>query len=443
MRNVYVLAGQSNAVGMERAIRAELLARDPGAIILTVASAGAPLTWGRAGADWFQPGDLRDRLVTEVAQVMRANPEAMLRSMIWVQGEADSYDFARWDSYAARFQALLGAVDVGLKAALPGHAAQALDFGVVLSQLSAAAPMAAGRAHWATVIDQQRRLDAASDRIGAVDPDAVARGAGLTGGAMFRDLLHYSEGFGGRLAAALAEAAVPVPPRAVAAAGNVIEGTAQADRIVGRGHDVIRAGGGADTVLAGAGHDSVSGGWGNDWVEASAGVDLLWGGEGNDTVFGGSEADRLFGGAGRDVLHGDMGDDVIDGGEGADLLFGGHGRDRLLGGAGDDTILGGMGGDTLSGGAGADVFVFATAAEIGLGRFRDVISDFQPGLDRIDLRGMGLVLSAEGPLGGGRASVWQDAASGLLMGDVNGDRVADWMLEVQGMARLAALDLIL
>ena len=44
--------------------------------------------------------------------------------------------------------------------------------------------------------------------------------------------------------------------------------------------------------------------------------------------------------------------------------------------------MGGAGQDMLTGGGGADVFVF------GVSSGRDVIRDFQIGLDRIDLRGM-------------------------------------------------------
>lgn len=120
MRNIYIIAGQSNAQAMDSALRAQIQARDPGAIFVTVASAGAPLTWGRSGTDWYQAGDMQATLVAEVARVMRANPGAQVQSMVWVQGEADTYDFARWSSYASQFQTLLSGIDAGLRAAFRG-----------------------------------------------------------------------------------------------------------------------------------------------------------------------------------------------------------------------------------------------------------------------------------------------------------------------------------
>jgi Ca2+-binding RTX toxin-like protein len=443
MPNIYIIAGQSNAMAMTAALRSQLQARDPGAIVISVSSAGAPLTWGRTGEDWFQSGDLQDRLVAEVSRVMKANPGAVLQSMIWVQGEADTYDFARATSYATQFQTLLSGIDAGLRAALPGVARSALEFDVVMSQLSSFAPAAPGRTHWGTIIDQQRRLDAGSERIIGVDPDGVARSGGFSGAAMFRDSLHYGTDFIDRLAGALVDRAVPGPVATVQPA-LVIEGTEASERLMGQSaDDIIRGGNGADTIFAGAGNDSVSGGWGDDLIFGGDGRNSLWGVNGNDTIMGGADRDVISGGSGRDLIMGGLGDDVIDGGEDGDALYGGFGRDRLQGGSGDDTIQGGAGRDTLTGGAGADVFVFASAAEIGVGVSRDIITDFVSGEDRIDLTGMGLTYSATGLIGRGQASMTFDAARGLLIGDMDGDRVTDWMLEMQGVDRLLLRDLIL
>lgn len=443
MPNIYIIAGQSNATAMTAALRSQLQARDPGAIVIAVSSAGAPLTWGRRGEDWFQPGDMQARVVTEVARVMQANPGALLQGMIWVQGEADTYDFARAPSYASQFQSLLAGIDAGLRAALPGAARSALEFDVVISNLSAVAPAAPGRVFWETIIDQQRRLDAGSDRISGVDPDAVAQAGGFSASGMFRDSLHYSEGFMGRLAAALVDRVVPavagVPPQAL-----VLQGSAAAEVLTGRdADDLIRGGNGADSIFGGAGNDSISGGWGDDLIFGGGGQNSLWGVNGDDTITGGADRDMIWGGAGRDLIMGGAGDDVIEGGDAGDVIFGGAGRDRLVGGGGADTITGGAGRDTMVGGAGADVFVFASAADIGIGAGRDRIADFVTGEDQIDLRGMGLIFSATGFAGGGRASVTFDPGRGLLLGDSNGDRVADWMLDLAGVDQLGPRDLIL
>ncbi len=106
-------------------------------------------------------------------------------------------------------------------------------------------------------------------------------------------------------------------------------------------------------------------------ITGTDGNDRIDGGEGDEIILGGLGADTLYGGGGDDLIEGDQGDDRLFGGEGNDTLKGGAGRDRLDGGAGDDI---------LEGGAGRDVFVFSD----GFGN--DTITDFEVGLDRIDLR---------------------------------------------------------
>ncbi len=69
--------------------------------------------------------------------------------------------------------------------------------------------------------------------------------------------------------------------------------------------------------------------------------------------------------------------DELDGGAGADELSGGGGDDVLDGGSGDDVLDGGQGDDVLEGGRGADTFL--------LGSGNDVVLDFRPGVDRLQL----------------------------------------------------------
>lgn len=78
----------------------------------------------------------------------------------------------------------------------------------------------------------------------------------------------------------------------------------------------------------------------------------------------------FFTGSGRDTIYGDRGNDTLSGG-GED--------DRMVGGAGCDWLDGGAGRDLVSGGAQADVFGF------GAGGGSDVISDFQVGVDHLQI----------------------------------------------------------
>jgi len=115
------------------------------------------------------------------------------------------------------------------------------------------------------------------------------------------------------------------------------------------------------------------------------GDDTLGGRGGDDWLFGGFGDDLIYGDAGDDLLVGNAGEDVLKGGAGADEIEGGDDNDTLLGGDGADRLIGSSGKDLLTGGAGADTFAFR-AGDSGLGSAnRDVIKDFENGLDHIDI----------------------------------------------------------
>ncbi len=184
-------------------------------------------------------------------------------------------------------------------------------------------------------------------------------------------------------------------------------------------------------------------------------ADKMDGGGGHDRLFGQAGGDQLWGGAGNDTLDGGAGNDRLTGGDGADLLRGGADADILIGDAGDDVLEGGLGRDAMTGGAGADVFVFVSAAEIGLrtGRPdpRDHITDFQTGVDRIDLS----ALDADATQAGNQAFTFVGAAAfshlagqlryagGVLAGDLNGDGLADFQLALDRAPVLSAGDIVL
>lgn len=70
------------------------------------------------------------------------------------------------------------------------------------------------------------------------------------------------------------------------------------------------------------------------------------------------------------------------------LLYGGAGDDRLVGAAYDDLLYGGAGIDRLTGGAGADTFRYTNADDSVRGA-NDVITDFKPGEDQLDVASLG------------------------------------------------------
>ncbi len=195
------------------------------------------------------------------------------------------------------------------------------------------------------------------------------------------------------------------PPPPVATGGaDTLTGTAANDVIdAGGGSDVVRGGGGNDLILGGAGEDQLYGDAGRDTIEGGSGADRLFGGAGNDIIYGdasndliyggsgsdflhgGADNDRLYGDGGNDTLIGESGNDKLFGGNGLDLLEGGAGKDTLDGGGGRDTLAGGLGEDLMTGGAGADIFVFEDRMN------HDRVTDFQDGLDLLDVSGWGFL----------------------------------------------------
>jgi len=121
--------------------------------------------------------------------------------------------------------------------------------------------------------------------------------------------------------------------------------------------------------------DVVNGGVGDDVVRGSFGDDRLLGKSGDDEIYGDEDADQLFGG---------KGDDLMFGGASIDQVFGGLGDDTVGGGGGADALHGGRGDDQLTGGAAADTFVLRRRSD------DDRITDFQNGMDVVDLTAFGL-----------------------------------------------------
>lgn len=262
--------------------------------------------------------------------------------------------------------------------------------------------------------------------------------------------------------------------------GDTINGGDGNDSLFGdSGNDRLDGGGGNDSLVGGIGHDSLIGGSGNDRLQNDAGNDTLDGGAGIDTaIFTGSAAvtinlrlttaqvtgygtdtlrniENLLTGSGNDALSGNSAANTLQSGAGDDTLLGGAGDDLLYAGAGSDRIVGGLGRDLLYGGANdaaTDVFVFTAITDSAKGASRDVIFEFASGTDDVDLTG----IDANTTLGGNQAFTWGATTAAanavwytvsgnsvLLRGDVNGDGIFDFEIQLAGTTTFTATDVVL
>jgi serralysin len=215
----------------------------------------------------------------------------------------------------------------------------------------------------------------------------------------------------------------------------------------GAGDDKLYGKGGNDILLGGAGRDYLSGGTGADtasYTSAKAAVlaDLLYASKNTRDGSGDSysSVENLTGSAYADSLRGNNAANTIQGRSGNDTLYGRGGNDKLVGGAGTDILYGG---------SGADTFDFNAITE-SVPSARDTIKDFVRGSDRIDLRS----IDANSKIAGDQAFSFIGSkafsgagqlkfSNGVLSGDVNGDKVSDFQVNVSGLSALAKTDFYL
>ena len=139
------------------------------------------------------------------------------------------------------------------------------------------------------------------------------------------------------------------------------------------------------------------------------------------------------------------GNDTLTGNEAGNRLESGAGNDTLTGNGGDDFLIGGAGHDTLSGGAGADSFAFLANGDSTTGAGRDSITDFTHGSDHIDLSALNAAKFIGTSLFSGQAGQVRYASfdgSTIIELDSNGDRVADFQVELKGGPAVTFSDFI-
>jgi Ca2+-binding RTX toxin-like protein len=158
---------------------------------------------------------------------------------------------------------------------------------------------------------------------------------------------------------------------------------------------------------------------------AKTGLPFVDGGAGNDTIIGSNLLDDLRGNIGADVLNG-------------------------LGA--NDLLTGGLGKDMMTGGVGADRFDFNAFTESAKGGYRDVITDFNRAQgDKIDLSTIDADIDGTpgnqafkfiGAFGFTGVDGQLRCSAGVVQGDLNGDRIADFEIKVN-VATLLGSDFIL
>lgn len=157
----------------------------------------------------------------------------------------------------------------------------------------------------------------------------------------------------------------------------------------------------------------------------------------------GDGSDVITGSATANEVHGMRGNDSLSGADGNDSIYGGDGDDRLLGEAGDDLLMGGPGRDGIFGGAGADTFVFRQASDSRPGATRDVIADYEAGVDRIALPFIDVMFVGSARFSGaaGELRVW-GTKNMILDLDIDGDRIVDFQVQINGQRVLTQADFV-
>ena len=232
------------------------------------------------------------------------------------------------------------------------------------------------------------------------------------------------------------------------AAANVLTGNS--------GNNVLEGGTGADTLIGGLGNDAYYlrdigpdgrvvdfvtelANQGTDGVQTSVTVNL------NEARFANIENGYVIGAVATN-LGGNAANNVLVGNDAANSIYGLGGR------------------DVMRGGLGADKFFYLFNADTGkTAATRDLIQDFTPGTDKIDLSALDANGAAAGNgtfqfqvtqgaaftgVAGQLHFLWQDLAATandktIIEGDFNGDKVADFQIELTVLKTLLGTDFVL
>lgn len=226
-------------------------------------------------------------------------------------------------------------------------------------------------------------------------------------------------------------------------------------------NDKLIGGSGDDTIGGGSGGDTLIGNGGDDILKEGIGNALMKGGAGNDTLTAQAGETTMVGGAGDDFLNANAhgfngGVDILKGGGGDDTIYIGTDHSTVLGGAGNDVIEGAppeAHDDRITGGLGQDTITLLSHDTLVFVSVEDSTADAPDQLigtlntQTIDLSR----IDADTGLAGDQAFVLVGSFSGhagelmigydslrgesQIQGDVDGDGVADLVIDVNSDAR--------
>ncbi|HEY5899286.1 MAG TPA: family 16 glycoside hydrolase [Burkholderiales bacterium] len=194
-----------------------------------------------------------------------------------------------------------------------------------------------------------------------------------------------------------------------------------------------------DLIDGRKGADRMDGGLGDDTYKVNTANDRVteWAGEGVDTVLSTASSFTLGWSVENLFLKGATSQTAI-GNALNNVLMSNDVAGNLQGGDGHDILVSGKGSDQLTGGAGADTFVFnsLTAAD-------RHITDFQSGVDKIDIHQLFAAYTGTDPYADGRLFVQANAQGGadiVVDGDGSGQAAPVLVASIDGVAP-SALDL--
>jgi Ca2+-binding RTX toxin-like protein len=243
-------------------------------------------------------------------------------------------------------------------------------------------------------------------------------------------------------------------------------------RVSSPNNDTLTGTAAGNTLNGQGGNDFLKGLGGNDTLNGDDGGDFLEGGTGNDKINGGTATSV---GAGIDIAnYGDSGTavtvdlrgdtagdtDTAKRGTETDTLTGiegaiaGGGNDRFFGDNSGNWFQGGGGKDTFTGGSGRDLYDYNLASASAVGANRDVITDFDPLTDDIDLMG----IDANGTVAGNQAfrfvgtaalggpsevGFFTSGGNTIIRGSTDADAASEFEIQLTGMKALSELDFYL